>query len=182
MAPKPKKYCTTPGCKRAVGHIGNCTGKEALSVTRRGALIVQKNTFPRPRPRGPAPRDKETNVQKIWDPRTGKWITPVFEDVTIIAHSLMAMASPVSETNVAQATHVFEANVPPLVPPQTQINVYAQPQVVAPAPQVVAHAIIPQLSIASLLYQLGVQINARDVQINALESRVSAIETARDRI
>jgi hypothetical protein len=104
----------------------------------------------------------------IWDYGQGKWITPVFttEDDTTTAHSLIAMASPVSETNVAQ-----------LLAPQTQINVYAQPQVapalqvVSSTPQVLAHSVTPQVSsIASLFHQLG-------AQMVALESRVSALET-----
>lgn len=186
----PKKQCTTPGCKKTVGHIGNCTGKEAVTITRRGKCVVQKKTYFR-RPPGPAPRDKETHVLKVWNPHIGQWITPVIstEDPRITADSLIAMASPNSQNvaqNVAQnvvqnvvqnvAQDVAQAipvPVPQPLAPQTQINVYAQPG------QVVARPVASQASssFASLFQQLGAQMDAMMARIVALESRVSALET-----
>ena len=169
----PKKYCTTPHCKKLVGHIGNCSGKEVQTFTRRGATIVKKKTYFR-RPPGPAPRDKETHVLKVWNTHIGQWITPVIstEDPRITADSLIAMASPNSQ-NVAQATPVSDTNVPQFSAPQTQINVYAQPS------QVVARPVVSQASssFASLFQQLGTQMDAMMARIVALETRVSALET-----
>ena len=172
----PKKYCTTPHCKKLVGHIGNCSGKEVQTFTRRGASIVKKKTYFR-RPPGPAPRDKETHVLKVWNTHIGQWITPVIstEDPRITADSLIAMASPNSQ-NVAQATPVSDTNVPQFAAPQTQINVYAQPP---PAAQVVAQPVLSHpSSFASLFQQLGAQMDAQMARIVALESKVSALENS----
>jgi hypothetical protein len=121
------------------------------------------------KPPGPVPRDKDTNVQKVWDPLLGKWITPPIstEDIRITADSLIAMAYPAPETNVVQDSI-----------PQTQVII--QPNVVAPSPQVVAQLVLSQpFSFASLFQQLGAQMDAQMARIGALESRVSTIETAR---
>ena len=183
----PKKQCTTPGCKKTVGHIGNCTGKEAVTITRRGKCVLQKKTYFR-RPPGPAPRDKETHVLKVWNTHTGQWITPVevisTEDPRITADSLIAMASPNSQNvaqnvvqnvaqDVPQAILVPDSIVPQPLAPHTQINVYAQPV------QVVARPVASQASssFASLFQQLGAQMDAMMARIVALESRVSALET-----
>ena len=181
----PKKQCTTPGCKKTVGHIGNCTGKEAVTITRRGKCVVQKKTYFR-RPPGPAPRDKETHVLKVWNTHIGKWITPVIstEDPRITADSLIAMASPNSQNvaqnvvenvvdNVAQDVPQAIPIVPQPLAPQTQINVYAQTS------QVVARPVVSQSSssFASLFQQLGAQMDVMIARIVALETRVSALET-----
>lgn len=172
MAPK-KKHCTTPHCKKLVGHIGNCSGAEAQTFTRR-PTTVQKKTYFR-RPPGPAPRDKETHVLKIWNVQLGKWITPIIsmEDQRVAADSLVAMASPTSGLNVAQTTPTTETYVPP--GPHTQINVYAQhPHV----PQVVSQPVLAQASsFTFLLQQLGTQMDAQMARFVALESRVGALET-----
>ena len=181
-----KKCCTTPHCKKPVGHIGNCSGKEALTFTRRPNTVQKRRRYRRPP--GPAPRDKETHIQQIWNIELGKWITPIIsiQDPNIAAQSLVAMASPVYQINVAQATPASETSVPQLSVPQTQINVYAQAQ---PAPQVVTQPVVTQPVVAQpvafqasftcayLLQQLGAQMNAQVARIVALESRVSALET-----
>lgn len=165
-----KKYCTTPRCTKFINHIGNCSGKDALPFTRTPRVAsVQKKKRVFRKPPGPVPRDKDTHVQKVWNPHLGKWITPIIstEDIRITADSLIAMASPVPETNVVQDSI-----------PQTQVII--QPNVVAPSPQVVAQLVLSQpLSFASLFQQLGAQMDSQMARIVALESRVSTIETAR---
>ena len=145
-----KKQCSTPHCKKLIGHIGNCSGKEAHSFTRNA---VQNKTHFR-RPPGAAPRGK------VWNTHVGKWVTHVIlpDDSRIAADSLVAMASPVYVTN---DEHV------------------AQPQIVPPAspdaPQTVPSAFLVDNSFASLFQQLGAQMDAQMARIVALESKVGVI-------
>ena len=156
-----KKVLHYPSLQEARGSHWNCSGKEALTFTRRATSVRDTTHFRRPP--GPAPRDKKTNVQKLWNHRIGKWITPVFstEDPSIAAHSLVAMASPFADTNVPQMSA-----------PQTQINVYAQPP-----PQAVTQPVVSQSSFAYLFQQLGAQMDAQLARIVALESKVGALES-----
>lgn len=161
----PKKHCTTPYCKKPIGHIGNCTNKEVTTFTRHA---VQKPEYYR-RPPGPAPRDPETHVKKIWNFQLGKWITPVIynEDPRIAADSLVALASPVSETNVTVA-HVLT--------PQIQIiSQDVLPQASQGIPQPAASH---EPSFASLLQQVGAKLDAQMDRIIALESKIRVLETA----